>query len=309
MRTAISLSLAFALVAPAQAVIILDSTWAEEGGTPDNKGAGFQAHFDLANEPQFDALISFSNDDQVWGHCSGTWIGNDGDTAYVLTAGHCFDTGETASKYSYRTQGGTMLSGVDLYVHPEWTGNINTRMGYDIAIVTLDGPVTDGGPPPAIYAGTQEKDQILTFVGFGSRGIGSDGQHVDYYAASGQDEEKAAAQGRIDPPTDAVLPIPATEDEDAGNYLNVFFPKEDGSIPNPSGGESTPVNRLAGLLGTGDSGGSAWIEMADGTWVIAGINSWGSGNAQYGDASAFVRVSYFRDWIATIYPDATFVED
>ncbi|NJK71964.1 MAG: hypothetical protein HC926_00615 [Synechococcaceae cyanobacterium SM2_3_60] len=36
---------------PAAAVVILDSTWAEEGGSPENRPAGFGAHIALANAP------------------------------------------------------------------------------------------------------------------------------------------------------------------------------------------------------------------------------------------------------------------
>ncbi len=308
MRTAISLSLAFALVAPAQAVIILDTTWAEEGGEVGSEGAGFGAAIELANQPQFDALISFSTDGATWGSCSGTWIGNDGDVAYVLTAGHCFGPDDTAARYSYRTQGGTVLEGVDLTMHPDWTGNLAWRTGYDLAIVTLNGPVEDGGDPPAIYAGTGEKDQLLTFVGFGSRGIGSVGQDAAYYAAETQRDEKAAAVGLVEAVEEAVAPLPEG-DVDAGSYLGVVLYAEDGSVENPYGGANTPVSRLAGLLGSGDSGGSAWIETADGGWAIAGINSNGTGNAAYGNKSWFVRVSAQRDWIASVYPGATFVED
>ena len=310
MRLPVAVTMAFLTIAPAQAVIILDSTWAEEGGAVGSEAAGFGAAIELANQPQFDALISFSTDGETWGTCSGTWIGNDGDTAYVLTAGHCFQEGETAAKYSYRTQGGTVLEGADLFVHPGWTGNLAWRTGYDIDIVTLVGAVTDGGEQPAIYAGTGEKDRILTFVGFGSRGIGSAGQDAIYYGAENQHDEKAAAVGRIERVEEAVQPLPEAADEtDAGNYLGVVLYAEDGSTESPYGGESIPVSRLAGLLGSGDSGGSAWIETADGTWAIAGVNSNGTGKAAYGDKSWFVRVSAHREWIASVFPGAIFIED
>lgn len=312
MRLAIALSFGLALIGPAGAVIILDSTWAEEGGREGSEAAGFGAHIALANEPQFDALISFSTDGDTWGECSGTWIGNDADrdVAYVLTAAHCFAASDRATMYAYRTQGGTVLTGIDTVIHPAWTGDLAWRTGYDLAIVRLKGHVTDAGPQPVLYAGNNEKNRVLTFVGFGSRGIGGTGQHPAFYGPSNQREEKAAAVGRIERIEPAVLPLPKRKrNVDAGNYLGVMLFPEDGSMGNPYGGPNKPVSRLAGLLGSGDSGGSAWIQMTDGSWAVAGINSNGSGSAEYGDESWFVRVSLHAEWIASVFPDAIFVED
>lgn len=311
MRLTAVLLLAVSLASPAGAVIILDSTWAAEGGKPGAEAAGFGAHIALANEPQFDALISFSSDGDTWGECSGTWIGNDAqkDVAYVLTAAHCFEASTKATMYAYRTQGGTVLTGIDTVIHPDWNGSFDARTGYDLAIVRLKGRVTDGGPQPAIYAGRHEKNRVLTFVGFGDRGTGSSGDDDAYYDASSQREEKAAAQGRIDQLVEAVTPLPKGRKKDSGNYLGVFLPKEDASIPNPYGGPATPVSRLAGLLGSGDSGGSAWLQLGDGRWAIAGVNSNGSGDANYGDTSWFVRVSTNAEWIASVFPDAILVAD
>src|SRR4029453_17764827 len=45
---------------PANAVIVLDSTWRAEGG--------FRAHLALADQPQFASVIALSSDDgQAWG--------------------------------------------------------------------------------------------------------------------------------------------------------------------------------------------------------------------------------------------------
>ena len=62
-------------------------------------------------------------------------------------------------------------------------------------------------------------------------------------------------------------------------------------------------SHYAGLLGSGDSGGGAWIET-DAGWAIAGVNGDGSGQAQYGDTSGFARVSGHVPWITAIFPGA-----
>ncbi|MCL9683636.1 hypothetical protein [Legionella maioricensis] len=90
-----------------------------------------------------------------------------------------------------------------------------------------------------------------------------------------------------------------------GNYLGIWLPKEDGSLPNPLNEEgiTKPVSPLAGILGSGDSGGPAWIKTDNG-WAIAGVNSDGSGNAAYGDISWFPRVSSINKWIQQVMPEA-----
>lgn len=303
MRRALALAAGLAAFAPpADAVIILDSTWREEGGRRGREADGFGAHIALANRPPFDGVIAFSSDGDTWGDCSGTWIGNDGGVAYVLTSAHCFaDAGSKASMYIYRSRDGSIYEGLEVIFHPSWPGGSVGSTGADAAIVVLDGEIVDAGPAPLLYGGTQEKGRTVTFVGYGSRGIGSRGEQDVFYEWLDVYEQKAAAEGVID--------VVVGPDADPGNYFVVFLPKEDGSIPNPYGGSNRPVSRLAGLLGSGDSGGSAWIQLQGGRWAIAGINSNGTGNAGYGESAWFGRVSADRDWILSVYPGARFVTD
>ncbi|MBU0831372.1 MAG: peptidase S1, partial [Alphaproteobacteria bacterium] len=69
--------LSLAAAGTAQAVIILDSTWADQGGADGAEGDGFGAAKALAMEPQFCAIMSFFDGEQIG--ASGTWIGNDQD--------------------------------------------------------------------------------------------------------------------------------------------------------------------------------------------------------------------------------------
>ena len=86
----------------ANAVIILDSTWRAEGG--------FRAHLALADQPQFAPVIALSSDDgQVWGSGSGTWIGNRQGRAHILTAAHVFDRDGAADDYVYRAPNGEVM--------------------------------------------------------------------------------------------------------------------------------------------------------------------------------------------------------
>lgn len=281
------------------AVTILDSTWTAEGGAKGQETAGFGAHLRLAAEPQFRSVLALSSDGRTWGEASGTWIGNDDGHAYILTAAHIYTLPATAGQYVVRGPDGAALRPDRIWVHPDWNGDTETRTGYDLVILRLPRPLTGLGPQPELYVGRGEAGKLMTFVGYGSRGIGSRGEADRFYQGS----DKAAAQGVVDQWVPAKTPLAAG---DGGNYLGVYLPREDGSIPNPYGGSSRPANRMVGLLGSGDSGGSAWMEVAPGRWAVVAVNSNGSGKAAYGDSSWFARVAPHRAWIAKIYSGARF---
>jgi hypothetical protein len=248
------------------AVIVLDSTWRAEGG--------IRAHMALADQPQFASVIALSSDDgQVWGSGSGTWIGNRQGRARILTAAHVFNRDGAADDYVYRAPSGDVMQGTDLVFHPLYNWNNAERTGYDFAVVRLDGPIEDAGPPPALYGGNREDGARIVMVGFGSRGIGSVGQKPQYYVEPG----KAAATNKVGEVLNAVRPVPKSGD--AGNWLGVTLRRE-----------SEGAERLDGILGSGDSGGSAWIRTDGGGWAICGVAANGDGDT-YGSQSWFARVS------------------
>lgn len=295
-------ALVFALLAPsANAVTILDTTWQAEGGAKGKEAAGFGAHLRLAAEPQFRSVLALSTDGESWGEATGTWIGNDASHAYVLTAAHVYELPASPDTYSVRAPDGSLHNPDRIWVHPQWNGDTETRTGFDLAILRLPAPLTNAGPQPFLYSGKGESGQLITFVGYGSRGIGSAGEHHRFHHGS----DKAAAHGTVDQWVDMVQPTP--RDSDGGNYLGIYLPREDGSIPNPYGGATKPATRLTGLLGSGDSGGSAWVQLG-GSWAIVGVNSNGSGTAAYGESSWFTRISGHGAWISSVYSGARFIQ-
>jgi hypothetical protein len=273
----------------AGAVIIQDSTWRAEGGRPDDGVAGFRAHIALANQQQFDSLIALSEDGgDSWDDCSATWLGNFGGKAWVLTAAHVFKKGEKANTYLYRTQGGTIFEGLREIVNPRYQGDSQNRGGYDVALIQLDGPVSDAGPPPLLYSGEMRVGTRIVFVGFGQRGIGSQGEVRDYGEPQ---DNKTAAENTIDKvtePTDH-----DEEDEDSGNELRVTLRR-----PNDGGA------RMDGILGGGDSGGSAWMR-SNGRWHVIGVNC--SGGEKYEDHAYFARLTGVRPWLLRYLPGLRFV--
>ncbi|STX44443.1 V8-like Glu-specific endopeptidase [Legionella donaldsonii] len=284
-------SVAILVTTPAWSVIILESTYQK---------SGFKKAESLALEPQFASLIYLEGDESSG---SGSWIGNYKGHGYVLTAGHLFTDGIKASYYTYQTIDGTEYQGEAVFFHPLWNGNLTTRTGYDFAIVRLKEKVTDGGAQPVLYGGNHEKGKMLTFIGYGWRGAGKKGQDTSIDTG----DRPAAAKGLIESVEEAVEPVP--KKGDAGNYIGIWLPKEDGSLSNPftEEGITKPVSALSGILGSGDSGGPAWIRTENG-WAIVGINSNGSGNAAYGDKSWFPRISHVRGWIEQIVPNTLFTK-
>ncbi|MDO8210905.1 trypsin-like serine protease [Conexibacter sp. CPCC 206217] len=55
----------------------------------------------------------------------------------------------------------------------------------------------------------------------------------------------------------------------------------------------------------GDSGGPLVVASADGSWVQAGITSWGSSTCSPRQPQAFARVSAISDWVARLLPSLT----
>ena len=281
---------ALAVARSSGAVVVLDGTWQAEGGRPGRESEGFGAHIRLANQPQFASLVAFSGDDgDSWAIGSGSWIGNVDGQGRVLTAAHVFGEGEDATSFLYRTNGGMVHLGTDVEFHPLWNGDVDAREGYDLAIVTLDGPVTDAGPPPALYDGEIAVGTRVVMIGFGSRGIASIGERAEYYEPS----DKAAAENIVDEVEAGERPVP--HDGNAGNWFSVTMRREgEGAL------------RLEGLLGGGDSGGSTWLRVGS-EWAIAGVNSNGTGDTVYGCSSFFAQVSGVQDWIAELVPGVRFL--
>ncbi len=281
--------------APAKAVIILDSTWADQGGAAGAEGDGFGAARALAMEPQFCAIVSFFDGELNGG--SGTWIGNDEDgNAYVLTAAHNFPGDSGPTNWFYYTRAGAELTGKALHIHPNYDPDSEDTPGYDLAIVELNGPVEDCDTPPLLYGGDEELGKLATMVGFGSRGIGSVGEDDKYYSS----KDAAAARNIID-----VVEDPAPDGK-GGNQLLVDFDSEDGSTNVFEDGSSLPADEYEGVLGSGDSGGSLWIETDEG-WAIVGVNAWGDDEV-YGSTGGFARVSKQYDWVKSIF-DARFTDE
>ncbi len=178
-----------------------------------------------------------------------------------------------------------------LDTHPFYNRSNDERSSFDAAIVRLDGPLTDAGPPPALYAGRDELGKQIVMVGYGMRGIGSvrRERHLQQLVrpGSGRDQRDRRVAGR----------------HRAAAAEQRWWQLAAGDAPARERG----AGRLDGLLGSGDSGGSAWMPSEQFGWVIVGINANGTGKATYGEHSEVLMSPGLRDWILRLAPGARFV--
>ncbi len=242
---------------------------------------------------------------------------------YLLTAAHCLTNGSGSldfnptSTFAYfdLPTGPTSIAVNDVFIHPDWTGNV--FIGDDVALLALAGLAPDTAAQYNIYRGTDEIGQIFTKVGYGEIGTGVFGEGFDEFGNALSNIFNLGFYGLNEfDATEAILP---------GIFANSFF----NEVPIPVTGSqllfdfdngSTVVNALGGLgLGTfevntarGDSGGPAFVNNQ-----IAGITSYGldwflgvdtdvvgdiffDGFGSFGELSGEVRVSSYAGFIDAV---------
>lgn len=303
-----------ALVGSSGAVVIMDST---------HEKNGFKLNEELAvSKPEYKAAFAVCNE-AMWG-CgfgSATWIGNHDGHGYLLAAAHGFaDADREPESYTYRASDGRMYKAESFVTEPRYKDdgtNEMKRMGFDLVIIKLTEEVTGIGEAPTLYAGDTFIRNRLTFIGFGARGTGSRG--VDSDMPHG--DVPAAGGGIVVLDNDWDDREQATDEElDSSNFVGIFLPKEDGSVPCPNDAETCGTAHSApdlndpeiaadvatfGLVASGDSGAGAWIDRYDEKeqlrTYLAGVGVVSRGD-RYGDMSFFARLSGDRRWITEQVP-------
>ncbi|OAQ57360.1 peptidase S1 and S6, chymotrypsin/Hap [Pochonia chlamydosporia 170] len=273
---------ALATLWSAQAVIIDEATFKYYGGDVMDVANSIKTH---------NAELRVSSYETPWlvvgdiGGCTATWLGDNGDWSYVLTAAHCvnYQGIETAVDRTFTASGGRVIaSGLgSAYVPPQrierppGMGGAST----DIAILKLPmrNPILDETGKqvdrPILNDAQDERSRDVIFVGYGTWGVGTNVSGA-YWPSEG--ERRLYGRSRIDSIFELDYGIGAS-------YQPV--------------GPSSFWARVA----PGDSGSAWWQVRDDKPVIIATTNGMGV------SSSTGARVSKYVDWIKSIYPDALFI--
>lgn len=245
-----------------------------------------QAYLNLGAAPGYASVGKFDlNKWEPGFSASGTLIDDD----WVLTAAHAFE-GTTNGQF---TVGGRTYGVSKWIMHPKWNGAL--RRGFDLALVKLDGTVTDVAPA-RLYTGRREMNAVATFVGFGRTGTGVSGHNTfDALKRAGHntiDGSIGPEQWPLNPTFRSRLP------KGARSFLVDF--DNPASAADSQTGIGVPLD-LEYLISLGDSGGGAFVDFGQGP-MLAGVHSFAEvpdqiDDSDYGDVTGHVRVSSHAKWI------------
>jgi ankyrin repeat protein len=193
--------------------------------------------------------------------CAGTLI----DKYWLLTAAHCVAGREDQIfRASHLDQTYRIES---IAIHPNY--NAHDVSAYDIALIQLKEPITNG-KPAKLYPFNNEKGKQVVFVGNGVFGNGRDG-------LIRQDFKLRGATNTIVELTDKTIGFTFDSPQNATD--------------------------LEGISGPGDSGGPAFVTI-DSQLYIVGVSSHQVINsfneAHYGVNEYYIRVSTFIQWVTSV---------
>lgn len=209
-------------------------------------------------------------------------------------------------EYTYQVQ--------QVHMHPGWLARLHTRggdgdgdlLGVDIGVAILSEPVTIVDPVPLPSRDFVETVGMLSMhAGYGVRTDAVTGHTRD---RTWNSAVLAAGFNTLDRVREHVV-VPNVPAEHRGGVLATDFDdgtqqhntlsSEYGTIGYIGTGDSSPVPvYMESTTCAGDSGGPLFVQRTDGTWVLVGVNSYGTKDPSvYGDISVYTRVHNHLDWI------------
>lgn len=284
MRSSLSL-IFFCISSTANAVVINEEIFRGNGGDPTNVARDIKYHNEPLQKQSYE--LPYLVVGSIPG-CTATWLGNDlSGWTYILTAAHCISYKEEETPINTKFNswdGKTIASGSGVAYVPSVRINKPQGMGgasTDIALLklpTVDIPIDDNGQPiqrPVIYNGSLEYGHTVSFVGYGTWGVGLD-QSGSYHPAQGARRLKG------------------------DSTINDIFELEHGigSTYVPKG-----TTKNWARVASGDSG-SAWWQSHKGVDTIIATT-----NGGHSTKSTGTRVSKYASWIKSIYPDVRLLDN
>ena len=239
---------------------------------------------DLGNQIQFASVARLAlqgpNGPRT---CSGTLINSE----WILTAAHCFDGVDGGFNAAIFDNGGFSLI-EEVVVHPGWSEGGFTAGG-DLALVRLASPITNVATAQ-LYTGSNELGMIGTGVGYGASGTGNTGDIPNTMGTKRAGTNMIDVLGSVRGFNESIL----MTDFDNPNTANDSL-----------WGSSDPTD-LEYQVAPGDSGGALFMEE-NGVLYLAGVTSFinaidGNPDGDYGDMSAYTRVSDYNAWINSVIP-------
>jgi hypothetical protein len=232
---------------------------------------------------------------------------------WILTAGHVvdfitfnpnvpgfFDITSTNSNITFGLGGDgnnpVQTAAVDqVFIHPLWAGPLVQTN--DIALLHLSTPITNITPAKIFTPSLgSELGLEITSVGYGRSGSGSTGAEVN-------DTQRRAFTNIIDgingfpqlPGYALLVESPTIFATDFDNPVTLNPPQRNTG--------STIPTEFEGAIGTGDSGGGAYVNVG-GENYVAGVNVLIAyeGNSTYGGQSGYTRVSQYESFINQYVP-------
>ena len=228
----------------------------------------------------------------------GTYTAAAIDAHHVITAAHVVagrDAADVRFNLNYGADLSHRIGAQAIFVHPDYAGfKPDPRSGVvqdDLAVVQLESALPFGVPFYAILRERVRTRTVVTLVGYGASGDGSEGISV----------QPAPAVKRVGRNVIDVLLRGSREADHAAVYLFDFDGPDASS--NRFGG-ATLGNDVEATVAGGDSGSPALVPGPQGSWLLVGVNTFVAGptglGQRFGSIGGGVLLYSYAAWVDSV---------